>query len=87
MDVREGDTVALDKVLFIGGDDRRQVGNPTIEGARVKATCLGEAKGDKVIVFKYKPKTRYRSKRGHRQMHTRIVINEIIKGKESKHGA
>jgi large subunit ribosomal protein L21 len=44
------------------------------------ATCLGEAKGDKVIVFRYKAKVRYRTKRGHRQTYTRILVNEIIKG-------
>ncbi len=45
------------------------------------ATALGEAKGEKVIVFKYKSKVRYRSKRGHRQTYTKILVNEIIKGK------
>ena len=44
------------------------------------ATALGEAKGEKVIVFKYKSKVRYRSKRGHRQAYTKILVNEIIKG-------
>ncbi|HFB07101.1 MAG TPA: 50S ribosomal protein L21, partial [Chloroflexi bacterium] len=40
----------------------------------------GETKGEKVIVFKYKPKVRYRRKTGHRQTYTRILVNEIIKG-------
>ena len=78
--VPEGDQVELDRVLFIGGDENALVGGPTIKGARVTATCLGEAKGKKTIVFKYKPKVRYRNKRGHRQIHTKILINEIIKG-------
>lgn len=80
LDVPEGDTVELDRVLFIGGDENALVGNPTIEGARVIATSLGEAKGEKAIVFKYKPKIRYRVQRGHRQTHTKILVNEIIKG-------
>jgi len=45
------------------------------------ATSLGEAKGEKVIVFRYKSKVRYRSKRGHRQPYTKLLVNEIIKGK------
>ena len=78
----EGDVVELDKVLFIGEDKDTVVGNPTIKGAKVVAVSLGEAKGEKVIVFKYKPKVRYRSKRGHRQTYTRILINEIVKSRK-----
>jgi large subunit ribosomal protein L21 len=55
------------------------VGNPTIEGAKVIATSLGEIKGEKVTAFKYKPKVRYRRKKGHRQIQTRLYIDEIIK--------
>jgi large subunit ribosomal protein L21 len=81
LDVPEGGTVELDKVLFIGGDKDTLVGNPIIKGAKVVATSLGEAKGEKVIAFKYKSKVRYRRKKGHRQTYTRILVNEIIKGK------
>ena len=77
--VPEGETVELDRVLFIGGDGDTLVGNPIIKGAKVVATCLGEAKGEKVIVFRYKSKVRYRTKKGHRQAHTKILVNEIIK--------
>ena len=80
LDVPEGQTVELDRVLFIGGDGDTLVGNPIIKGARVVATCLGEAKAEKVIVFKYKSKVRYHRKKGHRQTYTRILVNEIIKG-------
>jgi large subunit ribosomal protein L21 len=78
--VPEGETVELDRVLFIGGDGDTLVGNPIIKGAKVVATSLGEAKGEKVIVFRYKSKVRYRRKRGHRQTYTKILVNEIIKG-------
>jgi len=81
LDVPEGDVVELDKVLFIGEDKNTLVGNPVIKGAKVVATSLGEAKGEKVIVFRYKSKVRYRSKRGHRQTYTKILVNEIVKGK------
>jgi large subunit ribosomal protein L21 len=80
LDVPEGDIIELDKVLFIGGDKDTLVGNPIIKGAKVVATSLGEAKGEKVIVFRYKSKVRHRSKRGHRQTYTKILVNEIIKG-------
>jgi large subunit ribosomal protein L21 len=80
LDVPEGDIVELDRVLFIGEDKNALVGNPVIKGAKVVATSLGEAKGEKVIVFKYKAKVRYRRKRGHRQTYTKILVNEIIKG-------
>ncbi len=78
--VPEGETIEVDRVLFIGGDGDTLVGDPIIKGAKVVATCLGEAKGEKVIVFRYKSKVRYRTKKGHRQTYTRILVNEIIKG-------
>ncbi len=75
--VAEGDTVELDKVLFIADENQQIVGRPTIEGAKVVATVGGEGKGKKIIVFKYKSKTRSRVKTGHRQMLTRpcLLIN------------
>jgi large subunit ribosomal protein L21 len=80
--VPEGDIVELDKVLFIGENENTLIGNPTIKGAKVMATSLGEAKGEKVVVFKYKPKVRYRKKGGHRQICTKILINEIIRSRK-----
>lgn len=78
LDVAEGDTVELDRVLLIGDGDQLTIGTPTVEGAKVVATSKGTAKGDKVIVFKYKPKVRYRKKTGHRQLHTRLVVDKIL---------
>ena len=75
--VGEGDTVELDRVLFIADGDNVMVGKPTIPGAMVVATAKGEGKGDKVIVFKYKHKVRYRKKTGHRQFYTRLSIDKI----------
>jgi len=71
--------VELGEVLFIGDTSDILVGNPTIKDAKVMATSLGEAKGNKVTVFKYKSKVRYHRKQGHRQIHTSLLINEIIK--------
>jgi large subunit ribosomal protein L21 len=76
--VAEGKTVDLDKVLLIGDGKKVTVGTPTVDGAKVVATSQGEGKGDKVVVFKYKPKVRYRKKTGHRQFYTRLVIDEIV---------
>ena len=76
--VAEGDTVELDRVLLIADGDNVTVGQPTIDGAKVTATAKGEARGDKVVVFKYKPKVRYRRKTGHRQSYTRLAIDKIL---------
>jgi large subunit ribosomal protein L21 len=78
LDVAEGDTVELDKVLFIGDGDSVTSGTPTIEGAKVIATSQGGGKGKKVIVLKYKSKVRYRKKTGHRQLYTRLAIDKIV---------
>ena len=80
----EGDTVELDKVLLIGDDDKVTVGTPTVEGAKVVATSQGGGRTKKIIVFKYKPKVRYRKKTGHRQLYTRLVIDKIIEPKATQ---
>ncbi len=78
LDVAEGDTVELDKVLLIADGDKVTVGQPIVEGAKVVATSQGEGKGEKIIVFKYKSKVRYRRKKGHRQLYTRLLIDKIV---------
>jgi large subunit ribosomal protein L21 len=77
--IAEGEDVELPNVLFIANGDDTIIGSPTIDGAKVIATCLGERKGDKIIVFKYKRKVRYRRKTGHRQLYTTLEIKEIAK--------
>jgi len=76
--VAEGSKVELDKVLLIADGDRVTVGTPMVAGAKVVATSQGDGKGKKIIVFKYKPKVRYRKKTGHRQLYTRLVIDKIV---------
>ena len=78
LDVAEGNTVEMDRVLLIAQGEKVTVGNPTVDGAKVVATSQGEGKGKKVIVFKYKPKVRYRKKMGHRQAYTRLTIDKIV---------
>jgi large subunit ribosomal protein L21 len=77
LDAAPGSQVELGEVLLIGGE-RAQVGSPVIEGAKVLAKVLGDVKGDKIVVFKYKNKKRYRRRTGHRQQYTRIAISQII---------
>jgi large subunit ribosomal protein L21 len=77
--VGEGEDIELSRVLLIADGKDTVVGNPTIDGAKVVATCLSEGKSDKVIVFKYKPKVRYRRKKGHRQIYSKLEIKEIVK--------
>ncbi len=78
LEVAEGATVELERVLVVGEGDKVSVGMPTVEGAKVIATSKGDGRGEKIIVFKYKPKVRYRRKTGHRQGYTRLAIDEII---------
>ncbi len=77
--VAEGKEIELSRVLLISDGKDTVVGNPTIDGAKVVATCLSEGKSDKIIVFKYKPKVRYRRKKGHRQIYSKLEIKEIVK--------
>ena len=71
-----GESVVFDQVLVVSGDDVK-VGNPTVEGASVAATVVGDVKGKKVIVYKYKRKTGYHKKNGHRQAYTKVKIEKI----------
>ncbi len=70
-----GDTVTFDEVLFIDG----VVGNPTVKGAKVECKVEKHGKNKKIIVFKYKPKKKYRKKQGHRQPYTKLVVTKISK--------
>ena len=78
MEVAEGGTIELDKVLLIADGDIVTVGKPVIDGARVLAKVERNGRGDKIIVFKYKAKVRYRRKNGHRQLYTSLSIDNIL---------
>ena len=77
LDVEAGDEVEFDVVKAVSQDDSLQIGQPTLEDATVNAEVVGQVKGDKIIVFKYKPKNNYRKKQGHRQPYTRVKIKSI----------
>jgi large subunit ribosomal protein L21 len=75
-----GSTAEFDQVLAISNGGEVSFGSPTVPGARVLAEVQAQQKDRKVIVFKYKAKTRYRRKRGHRQNYTRVLIQDIQAG-------
>ena len=78
MDADIGSQVELGEVLMLGGGDSVQVGAPLVDGAKVLAKVIGNTKGNKIIVFKYKNKKRYRRRTGHRQKYTSIAISQIV---------
>lgn len=76
IDAEVGQTVTFDQVLMISGAEVT-VGSPCVEGAAVEGEVTDQGKNRKVVVYKYKPKTGYHKKNGHRQMFTEVVINKI----------
>ncbi|HEV8252831.1 MAG TPA: 50S ribosomal protein L21 [Candidatus Limnocylindria bacterium] len=72
-----GAQVTFDRVLLIGDGDDVTIGTPTVAGASVSATILGEALGPKLVIFKFKQKVKYRRRTGHRQHMTRVRIDAI----------
>lgn len=84
LNAEAGSTVALDKVLVVGGEGETLVGAPYVAGASVEAEVVENGKADKVIIFKYKAKKDYRKKQGHRQPYTELKINGISVNGETK---
>ena len=68
--------ILFDQVLAVSGDELK-VGTPVVEGATVEASVIGDGKAKKVIVYKYKRKTGYHKKNGHRQQYTAVKIEKI----------
>ena len=80
--VSEGDIITIEKLGVEAGvlavnNGEMKIGCPTVEGATVSATVVKEGKGKKVIVYKYKRKTGYHKKNGHRQAFTQVKIEKI----------
>jgi len=73
-----GDKVDFDEVLLIGDGAQTRIGKPLVEGAVVRATVVEQFRGKKIIVWKYRPRKRYRRKQGHRQYYTRLRIDDIV---------
>ncbi len=76
-DVKEGDTVTFDQVLFTDDGKASKVGAPTVSGAKVTATAVEVGLGKKIVVVKYKAKSRYHKKRGHRQPFLKVKIESL----------
>ena len=74
--VEAGSAYTFDQVLMVGGDEVK-VGEPLVAGATVEASVLEDGKEKKIIVYKYKRKTGYHKKQGHRQPYTKVKIEKI----------
>lgn len=80
-----GDTIELGDVLLMGEGESVTIGAPTVSGARVLGTIAEQGRARKIIVFRYKSKTRSRKKTGHRQHFTRVIVDDILAaGQEPK---
>jgi large subunit ribosomal protein L21 len=73
-----GSEIVLDQVLLVADGENASVGRPLVAGAEVRASVVRQDRGDKIVVFKYKSKTRHRVKRGHRQELTVLRIADIL---------
>ena len=71
-----GDTIELDEVLLVGGDELK-VGQPLVAGAKVVGTITEQGRGDKIRVFKLKRRKGYRRRQGHRQLYTEVRVDKI----------
>ena len=76
LDAEAGSEYTFDQVLVVN-DGTMKVGNPVVEGAKVTASVIGNGRGKKVIVYKYKRKSGYHKKNGHRQPYTSVKIESI----------
>ena len=77
LDKKEGKEITFTDVLLLEKRSKLEIGNPKVKGAKVIGKILKQGKGKKIIVFKYKPKTRYKVKKGHRQPFTEVEITKI----------
>ena len=77
LDAAEGDSVTFEEVLAVGEGAEIKFGRPLVEGAKVTATVIKNGKGPKIRIFKYKHKTNYRRRQGHRQPFTKVKIDAI----------
>lgn len=76
LDVEEGAEVTFDEVLLVSGDDVK-IGQPNVAGAKVTVKVLEQGKERKIRIFKYKAKSNYRRRQGHRQPFTKVKIEKI----------
>jgi large subunit ribosomal protein L21 len=77
LDGEKGKSVELTDVLLVADGDDIKIGTPNLAGAKVTAEILGQEKGEKLIVFKFRRRKQYRRKNGHRQQYTALKITDI----------
>ncbi len=77
LDAAADETVTFDEVLSVVDGDKVNFGAPLVKGASVSATVLEHGKGKKIRIFKYKSKSNYRRRQGHRQPYTKVRIDAI----------
>ena len=73
-----GDKFDINEILLVKNSDEATVGTPFVENAKIEAEVLNQGKDDKVLIYKYKRRTKYRRTQGHRQDYTEIKINKIV---------
>lgn len=83
LDAQPGQTIEFDRVLLIADGDEAAIGRPTVDGGRVTADVVRQDRGEKIVVFKYRPKARSRVKQGHRADLTILRVADIELGRKS----
>ena len=83
LDAQPGQTIEFERVLLVADGDEASVGRPTVAGAKVTADVVRQDRGDKIVVFKYRPKARSRVKQGHRADLTILRVADIELGRKS----
>ena len=77
IDAQADEAVTFEEVLLVNDGDQTKIGAPTVAGAKVEGKVLGQVKGQKIVVYKYKAKKNERKKQGHRQPYTKVEITAI----------
>ena len=78
LEAEPGQSIDFERVLLVADDDAAAIGRPTVAGARVSADVVRQSRGDKIVVFKYRPKARKRTKQGHRADLTILRVSDIV---------
>ncbi len=76
-DIASGESITFEKVLAVSGDDGLKLGSPTLDGVKVTASVLGPKQDKKIYVQKFRRRKHSKKRTGHRQIHTRVRIEEI----------
>lgn len=80
LDITPDQPVEFKDVLFLNNGEETKIGLPNVENCIVRGEFIGETKGDKVVIFKYKRRKSWHKKKGHRQKYTQVKITEIAQG-------